>query len=214
MMRRTMAMPKRASPASIALFMYGISEVVTINQGLAMSVQGSPFNMARQVVYLLDYDRADAMNYLVAYARAMQVTYALLWDGDILPQRQTGSALLIEAMQNNPQIDLISAAIDYHDHIYTVAEAPLGFMLARTSMFDKLDELVETYDTDGEGTIGGRFFTAGDVAGERYNFVFTDEPLVSDFASLCQRGGVQWWEHGGVRGVQDPALASLQPVTV
>ena len=193
---------------SILFVMHGATEVVSIGNAIAFGIQTSPYYMARQFVYLLDYPPAESLNFGIQLARIPQCTYVMLWRYGLVAERQDAVPVLIEAMRNHPQIDFLSGTTKAHDHIYTVQDGEIGFMLARVSAFENLAPHREQYQVDEEEGLveATRFFTEDDMLGVKRNMV--DEKLspLSDFGALCARQGVRWWEHGGVVCREDPQV--------
>jgi len=106
--------------------------------------------------------------------------------------RGRGGLDMVNIMRKYPQIDILFPSEgEFHDHIVRKeAPAKLDYFMARVSAFKRMHRYAKKYTPEGSEIAIRRYITEADFTGGM------------DFANLCQKAGVAWWQHGGVRWAQ------------
>jgi hypothetical protein len=167
---------------------------------MAVAHHTIPVNTQRRQLFMVGMDQSDTYNYAVSIARDMTCDMILFWNTDRLPLQQNAVMMLIQAMQQNEQIDMISASPgdEQREHIRRVVQADTCLMLVKASVFERIAAPMGEVDLKPLQRVGGDtgITTVSTAKPAACPIFFTEDP--ASFAMLCEAGGVHWYEHGAV----------------
>jgi hypothetical protein len=167
---------------------------------MAVAHHTIPVNVQRRQLFMVGMNQSDTYNYAVSIARDMTCDMILFWNTDRLPLQQNAVMMLIQAMQQNEQIDIISASLgeEPREHIHKVGRADLSLMLAKASVFDRITAPTGEVDLKPLQRVGGDtgITTVSTAKPAAVPIFFSADP--AHFAMLCEAAGVRWYEHGAV----------------
>lgn len=167
---------------------------------MAVAHHTIPVNTQRRQLFMVGMDTADTYNYATSIARDMTCDMILFWNTDRLPLQQNAVMMLIQAMQKNEQIDIISASMDEapREHIRRVEWGDTGLMLVKAAALERISAPVGEVDLKPLQRVGGDtgITTVSTAKPASVPIFFTTDS--SYFAMLCKDSGVQWYEHGAV----------------
>lgn len=155
---------------------------------------------------------ADARNFAVNVACSIDADYVMFWDDDVIPRRTDASNMLFTALDQHPEIDVISGVYPMRrnvpepvcvgkkgsgiywgwqdGNIHSVYMGGTGFMVIRiASLKETVPEPYKIANTD---YALGRYFQIED---DGHGGVTTDDFW---FAGYCEHWKLQQYVHGGV----------------
>lgn len=176
---------------------------------VGLSTMNCSMGRSQQLSLIKDLPTDDARNFAVALASALECEYLMFWDDDMIPRLTDAPKRLITAMDQNPEIDVISGVypirravpepcvVEKQGHgsywgwrdgqVHPVYMGGTGYMLIRMS---RLNETVPEPYTCRSTVLGQYFKTERDDVG-----IITDDFW---FAAYCEHWKLRQYVHGGV----------------
>lgn len=185
---------------------------VRVEQEIALLSHTWPNGISRQLSTIKGFSTCDARNLHVQIAKDEGVKYLMFWDDDIAPRSQSAVSLMVSAMEQIEDIDILGGVYprrlkDFPEPIvvregktwwgwedggiHPVQITGTGFTLIRVAALDKIQ--VPTYDIELEDKTSK---TVGKYFAERLGKnQITDDFYLGD---LCSEFGVRWFVAGQI----------------
>jgi hypothetical protein len=182
------------------LYVFQTEALMPALAAMAVAHHTFPVNTYRRQLFMVGMNMSDTYNYSISIGRDITCDMILFWNTERLPLQQNAVMMLIQAMQQNDQIDIISASSEEEprEHIRRVEWANPELMLVKASVFERLSAPLGQIDLKPLQAVGGDLgiTTVSTAQPVTVPLFFTED--IADFAMLCKDAGVAWYEHGAV----------------
>lgn len=180
--------------------------LIRVERDAIFMTTGMPLGQAQGFVFAVDYGIQDARNISYAAAESEGYEYVMFWDDDVVPHAVGYSEMMLGAMEQNPEIDILGgvyparqgAAVPivamekdgaswwgWEDGgIHKVWMTGTGFTMYRTGRMKRLNPPVKTLNTAKGPLLCKEYF--------RLDADTDDYTLAID----AESAGLSWYVHG------------------